>query len=365
MNERGCNSRSPAILALLVLMPLAAAATAQQVWPGPIPSSGAPAAPDTLVARFVWRDGPEPAPVALRVVPRSATLGQVVAVVIDGAAGATLPPVDALQVDVDWLVPVPQPTAEDGVLAAVAALPAPDGPQLVSSWRVYALGVWRAAWGDRPPGEAVTVQGRLDGSEPIMPVRDPRLPGGLPRWVVWLAALVVLAVLGWLAWRRLRRRRGSLPQATDQPLAAPAWLQAALDLRELEASGATGRAFLDRLAAILRRYLQDRFHLPAVEMTVAELATAARAAGWRDEQVADFLAILAACDRLRYAPPEISMLACRDCLATALACIERVRILPVWSPVTATQLAAATAAWRDLCGGQRDTHAVGAGGGAC
>lgn len=355
----------PAVLLLLTLLATATMMAADQ------PAGTAPAAPraaaspDTLEVRFSWRDGDEPAPVALHVVPTLVDLGGLVAVVSDGPAGVALPAGDRLQADVEWLVPEPRPIIDEAVAAAIDALPDAQGPRSITFWRAYVLGMWRATWADRAPGTLVTVQGRLAGSEPIMPVRDPRLPGGLPRWLVWLIGFALLLALAWLGWRRLRRRQDPSRQAEDQPLEAPAWLRAACDLHALDRSGVDGRSFLDRLAAILRRYLQERFYLPAVEMTVAELAAAARSAGWRDHQIAGFLAILAECDRLRYAPPGISALACRDCLGAALDAIEGARIVPIWSPAAAQQVAAARAAWQDLRARHPGDGAAAAGGGAC
>lgn len=336
---------------------------ALQVGPGPAVAQPVPAAPgawndqpasappDTLVARFSWREGDEPVPVSLTTTPTVVRLGEVVAVILEGSPQTVWPAAEAVQVDVDWLEPVPVAAELVQSLEPVAVLDAGDRPQLITAWRVYRLGPWRAAWADGPAGEVLQVAGRLDAQAPIQPVRDPRAAGGLPRWLPWLLLAALLMGCGFWLWRRWRGR-ASPPAAADQPLPAPAWLQAALDLSDLDHSvagaPAAGRDFLDRLAGILRRYLQGRFHLPAVEMTAAELAPAARRAGWPADQLEGFLQVLATCDRLRYAPPEVSARHCRDCFGQALECIERVRVEPVWSPVPPSQLAAASHAWQDL-----------------
>jgi hypothetical protein len=336
---------------------------ALQVGPAPAVAQLVPAAPgawhdqpastrpDTLVARFSWREGDEPVPVSLTPAPTVARLGEVVAVILAGAPQVDWPAAEAVQVDVDWLEPVPVAAELVESLERASVLETGDRSRLITAWRVYRLGPWQAAWADGPAGEVLQVAGRLDAQAPILPVRDPRAAGGLPRWLPWLLLATLLLGCGLWLWRRWRGRSGP-PVAADQPLPPPAWLQAALDLSDLDRGVAgvppAGRAYLDRLAGILRRYLQDRFHLPAVEMTAAELAPAARRAGWPADQLEGFLQVLATCDRLRYAPPEVSARHCRDCLGQALASIERVRVEPVWSPVPPSQLAAASHAWQDL-----------------
>lgn len=341
------------LLPVLVVWPAPAVAQPALAAPGASGDPPASTRPDTLVARFSWREGSEPAPVpdALTATPAVVRLGEVVAVILEGSPQAVWPAAEAVQVDAPWLEPVP---------VAAALLESPElasgsdpgiRSRLITAWRVYRLGPWRAAWADGPAGEVLQVAGRLDAQAPILPVRDPRSAGGLPRWLPWLLLAAVLMGCGLWLWRRWRGRSGP-PLAADQPLPPPAWLQAALDLSDLDrgVAGAppAGRAYLDRLAGILRRYLQDRFHLPAVEMTTAELEPAARRAGWPADQLAGFLQVLATCDRLRYAPPEVTARHCRDCFGEALDSIERVRVEPVWSPVPPTRLAAASHAWQDL-----------------
>lgn len=314
------------------------------------PTGGSPAAADTAIARFSWR-AEAPQTLQLRVVPDAGELGDLVAVVVEGPQNVEFPPAATLLVDVDWLEPADAPTAQTLLTDALAALPAAVGPRAVSFWRVYRLGPWRAAWQDGTPGEVLQVHGRLADSGEYLPVRDPRQLAGLPRWLVWALACVALAAAWWIG-RRRWRRRGSAAALDSLPLPPPAWLEAALALRELDRSSGDvrrdGRGELDRLASIARRYVQARFHLPAVEMTATELAAAAREAGWPAAQTDGFVRLLAACDQLRYAPPAITARHYRDCLAEALNCIDGVRIQPVWTPAPAQTLAAATAAWQEL-----------------
>jgi len=91
------------------------------------------------------------------------------------------------------------------------------------------------------------------------------------RWWVWgLVALgVAAAVL--LAWRWWRRRR----KADGAPDSAPAISpqeEALVELDRLASDPRTdGKRFYFRLSAVVRRYVERRFNLPAEEMTLEEL----------------------------------------------------------------------------------------------
>ncbi|MBD3221857.1 hypothetical protein GF314_11510 [bacterium] len=321
--------------AIAILMLLAAAA-AGQAPPGGAAMPMPPAPPDTAVARFSWSGEP---PRALTVWPDEALFGQEVIAILDHAPGASPPPVDSLRVDVPWLEPV----AEAGAVGELP-LPPPEGPRQYARYRIYREGPWRAAWDDREPGPVATVTGRVDDPRAIEPVRDPRPIGGVPLWVVILAAGVLTLLAIALLFRRWRRRRVALAIAHRQ-LAPPAWIEAAIRLRSLEQEALLDRDHLDAVARVLRRYLHGRFFIAAEEMTADEVRAAARRAGWAGETLDRFADLLAACDDARYAPDLIGSRRLRDCLATTLDLIEAVRIEPIWTPVPASELAEAKAAW--------------------
>jgi hypothetical protein len=300
---------------------------------------------DPPIARITWPDGQLP-PARVHVTPPTIRFGEIMTLVVEAESGFVLPPAEELAVDVDWLVLDLQASPR-----GMPDLPEAAGPRMVLPMRVYHLGPWRLAWGDSDAGDTLMVEGRLTSSQEIMPVRDPRAIGGLPRWLPWILALAAVAVIMLLLSRRLRRGRFR-PTTAGRPLPPPAWLSAALDLRDLDRSSEgrqqAGRLFLDRLAHILRLYIQRRYHLPALEMTAKEIRKAAVAAGWPAGPLAGFCELLGDCDHLRYAPDAVSALACREGFITALDLIEDVRIVPVWSPVAPGTLAEAAAAWREL-----------------
>jgi hypothetical protein len=321
----------------LALLGLAAAAMAQ---PPALPAT-VPAATDTAVARFAWRgDGPLPATVT--VVPAVTTLGEVIAVLVDLPAGAVAPPPDSLTVDVPWLEPAPDVTYTLPPEAGESA-----GARVVAPFRVYRLGPWRPAWLDGGAGPVLEVAGRLEDPGQIVPVRDPRELGGIPRGLVLLAmalAAAALLLLGWWRWRR----RATGDEVADRPLPPPAWLPAARDLWALEETRGHDRAYLDGLAAVLRRFVHGRFHLPAEEMTAAEIEAAAERAGWPAVRLRAYARLLAGWDAARYAPGQVTALACRDGMQRSLDLIDTERVKPRWTAVPADLQAEAAAAWRQL-----------------
>jgi hypothetical protein len=169
--------------------------------------------------------------------------------------------------------------------------------------------------------------------------------------VLILAGIVIVVLAGVLLVARWRGRR-SCDWPSDRPLPAFAWVEAAPALNELASMshvGAdSGRAFLDRLAGILRRYLAVRFQLPAEEMTPAEIAAAGEQAGWPPAALQGFVRLLQRCDDDRYAPDPVAAHRCRASLEEALDLIEAVRIQPRYTPVAAEATAVAEAAWRQL-----------------
>ena len=115
------------------------------------------------------------------------------------------------------------------------------------------------------------------GVQPVKPLLN--WPGRWPRWLPVLAGIAVLALLlGWLAGRFLSRSHG-LVRATPPPPPHETALHA---LRVLWAKGyhqnGQGEPFFVELSAIVRRYLEDRFGLRALESTTEEFIRAAAGA---------------------------------------------------------------------------------------
>jgi len=302
----------------------------------------APAAapPETLDVAIAAPPG-SPAPRAITVVPGQSLLGEAVAVVLDFPAAAAIPAADSLSVGADWLERGPVPDR------ALAGLAPAAGPRLVLGLRPYRLGPWRPAWPGGPTGPVHRVVGRLTDADGLVPVRDPRALGGLPRWLPWLLAAGLLGLAAWILWSRLRG--GRRPADAWPPPPPPAWLQAARDLHALQTAGAHDRRFLDRLAVVVRRYVEGRYGLPASGMAAKDLARVAREAAWPATPLRGAAELLEACDRARYAPAAVDAVLCRDALAAAVRLVAATRIQASWTEIPPAEQAEADAAWRALC----------------
>jgi hypothetical protein len=115
------------------------------------------------------------------------------------------------------------------------------------------------------------------GVQPVKPLLN--WPERWPRWMVVLAGIGLLALLlGWLAGRFLSRSRE--PERAAPP--PPAHETALHALRVLWAKGyhqnGQGEPFFVELSAIVRRYLEDRLGLRALESTTEEFIRAAAGA---------------------------------------------------------------------------------------
>ncbi len=96
-------------------------------------------------------------------------------------------------------------------------------------------------------------------------------PGTDFRWLYWALAVAAAALLAASAWR-LWRKRKKLPdgEMTPPPVAAETEAYQMLDI--LAADGdLSAKQFYFRLSAILRRYIERRYEIPAAEMTTEEL----------------------------------------------------------------------------------------------
>ncbi len=115
-------------------------------------------------------------------------------------------------------------------------------------------------------------------------IRNVKNPWELPRdWrnIILIsaiaAAVLLLAGLGYY-WRRRRQGKGLLPQRTEPK--RPAHELAFEELQQLRASDLLQRgevkAFYSILSEIVRRYIEGRYEVPALEMTTYEVNQALR-----------------------------------------------------------------------------------------
>ena len=155
---------------------------------------------------------------------------------------------------------------------------------------------WRAPEGDprdfERPAVTVAVRSVLpQGAEDIRPVRDPHeIPLQIGHYL--LAALppllLVALIAGAILWLRRRRRD---QEAAEAPIVALTPAEEALKaLDELESEDLVGQAMLKEhyveLSQILRRYVERRWHLPALEETTGMLAESMAGSGRIDQEAA-------------------------------------------------------------------------------
>lgn len=132
---------------------------------------------------------------------------------------------------------------------------------------------------------------------PIVPPRPIAAATPLWPWALALAGSLIVAVGLWL---HGRRRPGA-----DPPAAIPAEGTALAALAALRAEWSRGTlspgSFYQRLATILRRYLDHRYHYPALARTRPEIAGAAPRLGIVEAARAGLDRLLAFADRVRFA----------------------------------------------------------------
>lgn len=96
-------------------------------------------------------------------------------------------------------------------------------------------------------------------------------PGPDLRWLYWalgIAAVLLLAALAWRLWKKRKKPAAAQPDSPPIPAETEAY-------QMLDALAADGdlhpKQFYFRLSAILRRYIERRYDIPAAEMTTEEL----------------------------------------------------------------------------------------------
>jgi hypothetical protein len=122
-------------------------------------------------------------------------------------------------------------------------------------------------------------------------------------WIV-AAVVIALAVLSILWWRRRRDRRAREIEMARGPAIPPADA-ARTALAELRASGlleaGEAKAFYSALSDILRRYLEGRFLIPALDRTTSELLGELRRVTGLSRHFADLRWFLETADLVKFA----------------------------------------------------------------
>ena len=229
------------------------------------------------------------------------------------------------------------------VLAAQAAEPTTTGDRTTSrasfSLTTFELGALDL------PSFGVTVRG-ADGSEQVLAtdryavevmsvgvdeggdiraIRGPlSIPVSVLRIGLWLLALVLIGTALYAMARRLRRREPPA-DAPVEPSRPPH--EIALDaLARLEASAMLERGavkeFHIEVSEILRRYIEARYRVPALEMTTAEVLSGLARVGVGAEFREGLRRFLDQCDMVKFAKVRPTPEASREVLALGRSLVE-------------------------------------------
>jgi hypothetical protein len=119
-------------------------------------------------------------------------------------------------------------------------------------------------------------------------------------WIVagLVVAALLLTALGIYLWRRRKRSKDehlSIPTISPDQQAF-----VALDALAAEA-GIEGKVFYFRLSAILRGYIEGRYHVPAAELTTAELIPGTDRLGWPRSMNREFREFCHSSDPIKFA----------------------------------------------------------------
>ncbi len=161
-------------------------------------------------------------------------------------------------------------------------------------------------------------------------------PVDLPRavWPWIVAALVVAALVAawrlWIRWRESRPEPGEETGPTREERRRAAHVSALSRLRALRSGDELDRGdietFYVELTDIARRYIGDRFSVPAIDRTTAELAPELSEAALPDEQISWLTGLLERADLSKFARSAPTVERARGDLDDVEGFVERTRL---------------------------------------
>ena len=194
------------------------------------------------------------------------------------------------------------------------------------------------------PDCRVRIEASLPDTATRAGLKDVKPPIEVPlrwRWGrIALALGLLVALVALLVWWR-RRPAPEIAVIEPPPVSAEEEALGALRSLEDEALPARGRMseHYFRLSAILRRYVERRFRIPAVESTTAELRLAFTRATGVPRDTAALLDLLEESDLVKFARYDPGIHASRTAVATGRAWIERNRPAGLPEPAEAVHAA--------------------------
>lgn len=328
--------------------------------PGMVPTvpaaEPAPAIIDTAMAVLEIPESDE-RPVALYALQDTVLFGDILYLVLDFPG--TLDPEPEVEVagDSDWFVsePVPEPSGVTGIFKrgspkhpGLGDLPPVAGTRVVRLFRIYRTGPFRVG-ADSLVTAVLHVQGRTSGTDQVASIRAPRPVGWSPLLALALLVALILVILaGRLLWGQMQRRE----DPDDRIVPPPAWLAAVIELRDLLKQGSLNsddsRTFLDGLAGISRRYVAQRYRIPAQEMTGREIIRSCGWLGHATSRPGAFGRMIDELDHRRYNPEAAPGSWCREQAIFLYEQISSVRVMPLYTDVPASLLRDGEAAWSEV-----------------
>lgn len=163
-------------------------------------------------------------------------------------------------------------------------------------------------------------------------IKDIKPPLSIEReywlWVLGAFSLLALACLGWLAYRRTLGRKGLVPFPLPPPL--PPHVVARRALQDLDRQGLVKKGMFREyyffLSEIVRRYLQDRFHKPFLEMTTEEITSLLREDSFLKGGVArEIEGFLAEADLVKFATHKPGRKKGNEALSRAFRIVEETK----------------------------------------
>lgn len=152
---------------------------------------------------------------------------------------------------------------------------------------------------------SITVQSvAVDTTQAIRDIKPLiELPPDYTLLMYILGALLILGLLVWLLWRRYKNRPVALVTEVKSVIPAHILAISALESLESESLWQSGqvKAYHSRLTDILRKYLEDRWNLAAMESTSDELLQQSSSLGWDPELREGFERIIRLADLVKFA----------------------------------------------------------------
>ena len=177
---------------------------------------------------------------------------------------------------------------------------------------------------ETPPVDIQVLAIRAEGDQDLHLIKPPwTIAGGIPIWLVAILGTIGLLILAWILYRVLRRR-----EVVVQPrVAAP--IDYRREFLRIEAMGLLDRGavklYYTHLSDVLRRFLEDRLRVDALERTTQEIEADLQLYGHLDEILQQsILGFLQQADLVKFARAEPAKAQSKAMPATGLEIVDAV-----------------------------------------